>query len=167
MVRQDLVHKDSEFDAGWEQCTPGTIGDLRNRLNAGRRRRFVVRIGTPVVVLAMLGIGVYTLGGSANLPGQQEQNREFNFGGVTCSVVRTSMQRFSMGQLTPDQQLAFTTHLQQCPVCQDGMEAMRESEMPVVNESLISSSPTGFQTHRTLLTSHLDRQCRMRHHNRR
>lgn len=156
MVRQDMVRKDSEFDAGWEECTPGTIGDLRNRLNADRRRRSVVRIGAPIVVMAVLGMSVWNFGGSANSPAHLEQLREFNFGGVTCSSVQASMQQFAMGQLTPDQQRAFTSHLQQCPVCQEKIEAMKKAEMPMVDEDLIGNSPNGFQTHRTLLASNVD-----------
>ncbi|TWU40235.1 hypothetical protein Q31b_35800 [Novipirellula aureliae] len=111
MVRQNI-----EAHSSWEECTPGTIGDLRNRLNADRRRKSIVRIGAPIVVMAVLGLGVWNFGGSANSPAHREQLREFNFGGVTCSAVQASMQQFAMGQLTPDQQQAFTSHLQQCPV---------------------------------------------------
>ncbi|WP_404309482.1 anti-sigma factor family protein [Neorhodopirellula lusitana] len=151
-----MVRQDFEAHSDWEECTPGTIGDLHDRLNADRRRKSVVRMGTPIAVIALLGMGVWNYGGSANPSTHPKKVREFGFGGVTCSEVQASMQHFAIGQLTPNQQQAFTLHLQQCPVCREKMEAMKKAEMPMVDKNLIGNSPNGFQTHRTLLASNID-----------
>ncbi len=161
MVRQDRVHQDFDLNASWEECAPGTIGDLQNRLNDDRRRKSIVRIGAPIVVMALLGMGIWNFGGSASSPAHvspahQEQLPEFNFGGVTCSELQASMQQFAMGELKPAQQQAFAIHLQQCPVCQEKMNAMNEIDMPMADKNNLDNSANGFQTHRTLLASTVD-----------
>jgi len=151
MVRQNI-----EAHSDWQECTPGTIGDLRKRLNADRRRRSIARIGGPIVVMAVLAMGVWTFGGPANSPTRPQPLQEFNFGSVTCSEFQASMQPFAMEQLSPAQQQAFALHLQQCPVCQAKMKAVKKAEMPRIGKNLIGNSSNGFQTHRTLLASNVD-----------
>ncbi|WDQ19232.1 zf-HC2 domain-containing protein [Rhodopirellula sp. P2] len=151
-----MVRQDFEAHSDWEECSPGTIADLHNRLHAVRRRQSAVRMGTPIAVMAVLGMGVWNFGGTANPPESQEQLREFDFGGVTCSEVQASSQQYATGQLTPDQQQAFTLHLQQCPLCQQESDAMQTVELTLVGENPTGNSPSGSPTHRPLLASNVD-----------
>ncbi len=130
--------------AAWTTCSPGTLQQLGNRLRAARRRKTTVRIGTPVVMIALVALGVWSTY-------QPTTPSEFNFDAITCREVEANMERYATGQLPPDAMHAFAIHLANCPLCQEKMRGMQRGAMPIGAETKPSMAETVAQWAPSLL----------------
>ena len=151
MVRQEL-----ETNAQWDECAKGTLSDLQHRLRTDHRRESAVRVGTPIVILALLGIGGWMISATIAPTMNPPVPHEFNFGGVTCSEFQASMRQFSMEQLPTAQQQAFAIHLQQCSVCQEKIDAMKNATTPRSAQRTVKKLQNGFRTHRPMFAANVD-----------
>lgn len=102
----------------WTDCPPGTLSELSHSLHRARRRKAIGRVGLPLLVIALVCSGVW----SVNLP---KTPSEFTFGGISCSEVQSQLQQYVAGGLEPDERQAFAIHLEKCPLCQEKVRAMR------------------------------------------
>lgn len=102
----------------WTDCPPGTLSELSRSLHRARLRKTVVRVGAPLLVFVLVGLGVW----GVNAPTTPS---EFTFGGVCCSEVQPKLQQFMAGGLEQDERRAIKAHLDRCPHCQEKMKAMQ------------------------------------------
>lgn len=102
----------------WTDCAPGTLSELSRNLHRARRRKTIRRVGTPLLVIALVGLGVW----SVNAPTGPS---EFTFGGICCSEVQLKLPQYAAGGLERDERRAVGTHLERCPICQEKLRAMQ------------------------------------------
>lgn len=102
----------------WMPCPRGSLGQFARREQTRQRRRFLVKVsGVAAVVALGGGVGFWTL----RPPGRSEPN----FGGVTCTEVRTNAMAMMAGTLPAELMQKIQTHLSQCPECQEFLKKMR------------------------------------------
>jgi hypothetical protein len=157
MNRQDRESRDPEnptpeSNDDWSACSPGTIGQLHDRLAAQRKRQAVIRIGGPALMFVLLGIGVWSFIHTA----APEPPAEFNYGGVTCSHVQENLQQFAMNALDPAEQKALTIHLKQCPVCQKKMKALQDKRAAIADNEVSKCPNDQIATDEFLLAAIVD-----------
>lgn len=102
----------------WIPCPRGSLGQFARREQTRQRRRFLVKASGVATVLALSGgVGFWAL--------KPRGMSEPNFGGVTCTEVRTNAMAMMAGTLPADLLPKIQTHLSQCAECQAFLEKMK------------------------------------------
>lgn len=115
----------------WIPCPAGSLGQFARREKTRQRRRFLVKAsGVAAVVALGGGVGFWALRPS----GMSEPN----FGGVTCTEVRSNAMAMMAGTLPADLLQKIQTHLSQCGECQAFLEKMKAD---AGGKSMTSASP--------------------------
>lgn len=105
--------------AAWALCAPGTLQALARRHRAARRREAMRRVTTPLVLLAVLGVGAWTTS-------QAIRHSEPDYGGVSCREVQTSLQLFDTGRLPDALNERMAAHMRECLWCQLQLREMNQ-----------------------------------------
>ncbi len=119
---------------GWEACPPGKLVEYARRTTAARRNRAVLRLAGEIGAAIGLFLLVVWLSPWGNRP------REFDFGGITCSEVKTEMQQYMMGGLEPEEHEKIRLHLAHCPRCQELLKKMQGANAAIEGASLYEST---------------------------
>jgi hypothetical protein len=115
----------------WIPCPRGSLGQFARREKTRQRRRFLVKAsGIAAVVALSGGVGFWAL--------RPRGMSEPNFGGVTCTEVRTNAMAMMAGTLPSDLLHKIQTHLSQCGECQAMLEKMKAD---AGGKSMTSASP--------------------------
>ncbi|TWU06135.1 hypothetical protein Pla52n_18550 [Stieleria varia] len=135
-----MIRQGNRDSTEWTPLTTGALTTFAKRARSQRRRKQLVRAGTPVALLPLLLLLVSL--GSSDAP-QPSQPR---FGGITCTDVVSHLDSLSSGDLAPSLVTAIQTHLLKCPDCRKRMESMQKPQSvahnkDIRNTSLESSSP--------------------------
>lgn len=102
----------------WKPCPPGTLGQFAHREQTRQRRRFLVKASSVAAVVALGGgVGFWAL--------RPRGMSEPNFGGVTCTEVRSNAMAMMAGKLPDDLMQKIQTHLSQCVECQAFLKKMQ------------------------------------------
>ncbi|WP_442508028.1 zf-HC2 domain-containing protein [Novipirellula sp. SH528] len=135
MNRQDNFSLAANSDI-WSDCQPGTLSQLARRQRMIRQRKTALRRGTPILFALVLGLTVW-IGSKSNSPA------EFDFAGVTCNEVQTSLQQYVMGELNVDMMSSFALHLEQCSACSEKLQTRQNPPASV------AQTPIPKRAHRT------------------
>ena len=106
MNRKNLTSND------WADCPPGTLRGFAGKQRQQKQLRRLALGGSTVVALLLLAVtlrGFLVDGFSTGEP---------NFGGVTCSVVRSKIQLYHQQKLDPALTASIRQHLSECGHCQ-------------------------------------------------
>lgn len=115
----------------WIPCPAGSLGQFARREKTRQRRRFLVKAsGVAAVVALSGGVGFWAL--------RPRGMSEPNFGGVTCTEVRSNAMAMMAGTLPADLMQKIQTHLRQCDECQAFLEKMKTD---AGGKSMTSASP--------------------------
>lgn len=115
----------------WIPCPRGSLGQFARREKTRQRRRFLVKAsGVAAVVALSGGVGFWTL--------RPRGMSEPNFGGVTCTEVRTNAMAMMAGTLPEDLMQKIQVHLSQCADCQEFLEKMKADAS---GQSMSATSP--------------------------
>lgn len=102
----------------WMPCPRGSLGQFARREQTRQRRRFLVKASSVAAVVVLGGgVGFWAFG--------PRGSSEPNFGGVTCTEVRTNAMAMMAGTLPADLMQRIQTHLSQCPDCQEFLKKMK------------------------------------------
>lgn len=116
--------KSPHNSSDWKPVSRGTLAGLALHLRSRRRRALAGR----AAAIAALPLVLVAVGGIAMFLTRPAGMVEFDYGGITCTEVRTHLPSYLKGKVPPavDQKLA--SHLKQCPNCQS---LMRQMGMPL------------------------------------
>lgn len=99
-------------------CPRGSLGKFARREQSRQRRRFLVKASSMAAVVALgSGVGFWTL--------RPRGMSEPNFGGITCTEVRSNAMEMMAGTLPNDLMRKIQTHLSECGACQAFLEKMK------------------------------------------
>ena len=113
----EMSHSITSDSTDWAPCAPGTLQSLSGQLRSARKRKAVQHVATPLILLALLGVGYWT-------SSQLKQRSEFYFGDISCREVQINLKLYSEGRLTEPLSKKLATHLRDCPRCQALLRAM-------------------------------------------
>ncbi len=106
----------------WEPCGEGLLVEAVDRLKAQRRDRMAARAvgvaGTLVILLFVGAIGFQ----------QYQKGADNHHGGISCAKVKTSLEAYVAGKLTPELEEQIEIHLAKCPKCQELRDQMMGEE---------------------------------------
>lgn len=105
--------------AAWALCAPGTLQALARRHRATRRREAMRRVTTPLVLLAVLGVGAWTTS-------QAIRHSKPHYGGISCRDVQASLNLFNAGRLPDALNQRMAAHLCECPWCELQLREMNQ-----------------------------------------
>jgi len=98
-------------ERAWTCCSPGTIQELVQRLQAADSRRTALRRGRLLTIAALLVTGVWV---SREFLGYRDQQPVL----LTCAEVRANLEAFRAGALPASIREKMAAHLDTCPSCQ-------------------------------------------------
>lgn len=115
-------HPNSEaIPPGWERSPPDTVLRLGKRLRGRKaRRQFLRGAGATAVGLMVTG-GAFALWWATREP------KEYDYGGITCSRVRSRMNDMMAMKLPPAEVALIREHLALCPRCRPLLDTMKHS----------------------------------------
>lgn len=105
----------TNFEPDWITCPQGELNRLANRLRSRRRRMHTAMAGAALLLLLVVGFGVWSL---------RPSEEQYNFAGITCKRVQSLAMAYSEGTLAADLRDRVNAHIDQCPRCHDRFREM-------------------------------------------
>ncbi|MCI0704014.1 MAG: zf-HC2 domain-containing protein [Planctomycetia bacterium] len=107
----------------WQPAAGDEVGRLARRLRTRRTRRQFLK-GTGAVLGGLLAVagGWWTVRSLT-------REREYDFGGITCSEVMAKSEAIKNRQLPPEEMKRVKQHLTRCPRCKPLVEQLGGLEM--------------------------------------
>lgn len=95
----------------WNECPPGELQRMAERLKIRQRRQALKRIGSAATALTVVSAGGYVAGRWLLGPAE---NR---YGGIACSEVMPLLTDYRAKKLDPPLMRKIAAHLAECPHC--------------------------------------------------
>ena len=109
----------------WQPASGGEVVRLTRRLNGRKTRRHFLKAGGGVV-----GGGLLAVAGRWFAVRSATREREYDFGGITCSVAMARADAMMNGQKLPDAEMMHVKeHVMLCPNCKPKFEQMGGMKM--------------------------------------
>ena len=108
---------DEALPPGWERSPPEAVLRLGKRLRGRKTRRQFLRGAATAAGLMVTG-GTFGLWWAASRP------HEYDYGGITCSQVRSLMNDMPEKKLPPAEEARVREHLALCSHCRPLLEKM-------------------------------------------
>lgn len=107
----------------WQPARGDEVVHLARLMRGRKTRRKFLKAGVGVAG------GLIALVGGWWLFRLASSEREYDFGGITCSEVAASSDDFMQGRLPPDQATKVKQHVRRCPNCKPKFERMGGMKM--------------------------------------
>lgn len=111
--QEGFVAMDGQHDSeerAWTSCSPGTIQDLVQRLQAAQRRRTAFRRGRLLTIVVLLTTGAWA---SNRFLGYRDQHPV----SLSCAEVQGNLEAFRAGKLPKSISEKIAMHLETCDSC--------------------------------------------------
>jgi hypothetical protein len=112
----DVTDKTQE---DWTPCRQGDVSNLIHALKSRRQAKKVQRrLAVTGALMAVAAVGYYFAG--------LRPTDRFDYGGIACSEVAQSAQKFVSGDLDDETQQKIEEHLAHCPHCRKLVDDLRK-----------------------------------------
>jgi len=122
----------------WNDCYPGEVGHMVQRLHAGRRMHQILQTTSAAVIVALIMVSGYFIK-QAVLPSESDQKiaqalipseSGQNVAGIYCSEVRKLGKDYLAEKLDENKSVQIKHHLADCESCRKFIENMMKGSQP-------------------------------------